>query len=819
MKKELTHELFDNRSSTAKIEDEAGDDACALCSQHLTTHGIRDGIHKFCCMGCHAVFNVLTIKNQIEGYEQHPLFIQALRSGLISNPALLEHIQRQKIEALEGEREKLYIEIGNMWCPSCAEIIRLMLLKEKGVLNCTVDYSTDLASIEFSPRYLSKDQLLEVINHLGYHPLPFDVTGRRAVSSSLYLRFIIASFCSLNIMMLAYPLYATYFNYDGEGYGLLFAWLSLMASMPVVLYSAWPIWKKFFLGLKTGFFGMETLVAIGVGAAFIFSLHELLVGRTLVYFDSMSIIIVFVLLGKIIEAKAKFSAKGALTRLIRATPRRGRKLFENNELRFVLIKEIAKYDLLVAYQGEKIVLDGIVVDGWGACDESLMTGEATPVVKDIGDTVLAGVVLSQGTLTYKVTNTLEETALQKIIETVEKDIGHKTIYMRAADRIVFWFVPTIIIIALLTALFYWLFPIPSDTPSHQTALLRALAVLLISCPCAIGIAAPIVESCLLNSLAGLGAIVRNRGCLAYLGKETVIIFDKTGTVTEGRFIVRSGLESLNGRQRQALYSLTSRSTHPIACAIAMATVELPLVPITKMEEISGHGICGEIENVEYCLGSERFFHMQGIEIPALCINKSSNEILSHVYFAENKRYVAHLELGDQIRPEIKELLKLLKPTRLILLSGDAEGPVSAVAKTCGFTEWHSSCTPLEKREFIDSLKCQNEIVCMLGDGINDAPALTAAHIGISVVSASDMSIQVSDLLLTTDRLNIISKIRQLALKGQKIIRQNLFWAFFYNVIGIFLAIVGILSPIFAAFAMSISSLTVLFNARRLTHLK
>jgi len=797
------------------MKDQPTSSACALCASELSQHSIIDGVNRFCCTGCHTVFNILAVKNQLDGYASHPLFLQALRSGIISNPALLEHIQRQQAEIRDGEREKLHLEIGEMWCPSCAEIIRLMLLREKGVINCVIDYSTDLAGIEFSPRYISKDKIIQVISQLGYIPHSLDNTERKAVSKDLYLRFIVAAFCSLNSMMFAYPLYATYFNYDGEGYGSLFAWLSLFTSLPVVTYSAWPIWRRFLGSLKTGLFGMETLVAIGVGSAFALSLFELLNDGDKVYFDSMTVIIVFVLLGKIIESKAKFSAKEALFRLSRSTPRRGRKLLPDGSLQFVLVKEIAKGDQLAAYPGEKIVLDGIVTEGNGSCDESLMTGESVPLVKKEGSGVLGGTILSQGHLTYRVTSSPEETALHKIIQMVEHDIGHKSVYVRAADRIVRWFVPSVIALAGLTFALYILISGMNTPGVYEAAFLRALAVLLISCPCAIGIAAPAAESYLLNGLAALGAIVRNRGCLQYLGRETLLVFDKTGTITEGRFKVCGGLDNFNEHHRRILYSLASQSTHPIACAVATSLFDTEKCSVIDMQEVIGHGLKGNVDRIQYYFGSARFMKQQGIEL-AVEFSDAIDGVFTSVYFANGERILAHLQLGDEIRVEALNLVDQLQPAQSILLSGDSKEPVEKVAKRCGFNTWHAEFTPLEKREWITSSIAAGNIVCMVGDGINDAPALTAAHVGISVVSASDMSIQVSDILLTTDRLSVLVKIRELAQRGRKIVKQNLFWAFFYNIIGIFLAMFGLLSPIFAAIAMSISSLTVLFNARRLS---
>ena len=711
----------------------------------------------------------------------------------------------------EEEREKFYVEISEMWCPSCAEIIRLMLLNEKGVINCVVDYATDLAAIEFSSRHISKDKLLTLIKSLGYIPISLDAGEKKAVSRSLYLRFGVAVFCSLNIMMFAYPLYATYFNYDGEGYGPLFAWLSFAASLPVVFYSGWPIWRRVVNSLSMGILGMETLVALGVGGALIASLVDMFQGGVRVYYDSMAVIIVFVLLGKIVESRAKFSAKESLKRLSRSSPRRGRRREADGSLNFVLVKEIGVGDILVAFPGERIALDGIVIEGEGACDESLITGEAIPLTRKEGERLLSGTILVQGRLAYRVTNNEAESALHKIIEMVERDIGQKTVYVRAADSIVRWFVPMVIIVAALAAITYWFFPDQIDQYPGETALMRALSVLLI--------AAPAAESYLLNSLASIGVIVRNRGCLPLLGAETVMIFDKTGTVTEGHYTVQEGMETLSDQDRSALLGLASQSNHPVACAIAAALADERPSDVSSLEEVVGQGMKGIVGESLYLIGSMRLLQQNGISI----LEKEQNcfeSVLSTVYIGKEDKCIARLLLGDKVRPQVKELVESHSVSvRSILLSGDSESAVAAVARQCGFAEWRSGCTPLEKRAFVEALKQQGYTVCMIGDGINDAPALTSAHIGVSVVSATDISIQVSDLLLTTDNLSVLKKMRTLAQKGVRIVRQNLFWAFFYNVIGMALAFGGILSPIFAAFAMSVSSLTVLFNAKRLRDCK
>lgn len=794
-------------------EQESG---CTLCGMSIGKQAYSDQEQMFCCGGCQAVYQILNAQHALDHFRDHPLFQQALRSGLISNPSLLEEARQHSSSLQEEECQKLHMEVEEMWCPSCAEVIRLTLIKEKGIRHCIVDYSTDLGVIEYTPRYISKEKIYRLIQELGYHPRPLEEMNAEKRGYALNLRFIVACFFSLNIMMFAYPIYASYFETDTEQYAQFFAWLSFAGALPVVTYSAWPIWRRFYTGLRVGILGMELLVVIGVSAAFILSLYELWQESPYVYFDSMTTIIVFVLLGKMIESKAKFSAKDSLFRLTRTLPRRGRKVNSDGSKQFVPLKDIGPGDEFLALTGEKIVLDGLIVEGEAACDESLMTGESIPILKKEGDFVLAGSLLKQGHLKVKVTGTLQETALYRIVEMVEQDLSRKSAYVRSADRIIGWFVPLVLLLAFLTAAYCWIGHIQDPGYSIlQTVFIRAVSVLLISCPCAIGIAAPLAESQLLYAFASLGAIVRNRGCLAFLGRETVFAFDKTGTITEGKFTVLRGLDTLDKDSLKELKGLVSYSNHPISVALNQQLL-IEGTRFDSIEEIVGKGIKGVQNTCCYYLGSSNFLQQQGILIPSIFLSVKTEQIKTHVFFAKAGHCLACIVLGDCLRPNAKEMISTLsKDVETLLVSGDGPSSVESVANACFFKKWHASFQPLQKRELIDSMRKKGEIVGMLGDGINDAPALTAAHISIAVVSATDVSIQVSDVLLTTDRLEVILQLRKLAQKGRHIIKQNLFWAFFYNVVGIILAMTGCLTPLFAAFAMVISSLIVLFNAKRI----
>jgi P-type Cu2+ transporter len=783
---------------------------CTLCGLSTGNNRVADGTNTFCCHGCHAVYGILSAKNTLDNYKESPIFQQAVHSGLISNPSLLDEIKNSQSSDVHEETRKYYFEINDMWCPSCAEVIRLILLQERGVINCVVDYCTDLASVEYSPRHLSKEDINTLIKKLGYNTQPLQGEGSRPIPLSLLLRFVLAAFCSLNIMMFSYPLYANYFSFDANGYSQLFARLSFIASLPVMTICLWPIIRRFTNSLFVGFIGMEALVLTGVFSAFGLSIYELSQGGTHVYFDSMSVIVTLVLLGKIIETKAKFSSKESLIRLVRSTPKRARKCFDHGEERFVSMKDIAPGDLIKVVTGEKIVLDGEVVSGEGACDESIMTGESLPRKKRSGDNVLGGTLIQRGSLIYRVSANINETTLQKIIDAINLDIGHKTIYIRAADQIVKYIAPTVIFIALLTGGITYLSSTDADT-LHQ-ALIRMASVLLISCPCAIGIAAPMAESSMMHTLANLGVLVRNRGCLPLLGNESVFVCDKTGTITEGHFFVKSGLDQLTDQQRSVLKTLTSHSTHPVSVSTFQAINSPFTTPLADIQEISGMGMIGKDQGKTYLFGSYKLLKSQGItQLPHN--HHETGDTLS--YFCEIGQPIISIALGDKLRDDAAETISSLSPTPTYLLSGDSEAVVKRVAEQCHFTDYKSECHPLEKRQFIDELKQQGKTVCMLGDGINDAPALTAADIGMSVVSATDISIHVSDIVLSTDKLSTIPKLRIIGKRGQKIIKQNLFWAFFYNAIGIGLAAFGYLTPIYAAFAMVTSSLIVIFNAKRI----
>lgn len=751
---------------------------CSLCSLDLPKNPLIEAEHAFCCSGCLTVFNIIGAQ---KNYQTHPVYQEALQAGVISNPKLLE----ESVEQPGDERVKLHLEVDEMWCPSCAEVIRLILMRQKGIYRCVIDYATDLGVIEYDPCKISKEEIYSRIERLGYSPRSLLSSEKNHISKSLWLRFGVATFCALNMMMFSYPLYAAHFGLHTEGYEITLGWLLFALSLPLITFAASPIWRRLSSTFQTGLFGMETLVFIGVTSAFVASTLNLIRGDpSHLYFDSMAMVLTFVLLGKILEKKAKFSAKETLFRLTRAFPKRGYKRMASGEYVYVPLKEISVGDCIFVRTGEKVVLDGVVVEGEGWVDEAVMTGEATPLKKISGTQVVGGSLLKQGTLHIRVTSTQETSLLGKIVSFIENDLPQKQKKERMVDQITRFFIPLI----CLLALFLFLLGEP----------LRALTLLFISCPCAIGIAVPLAQSRLLCRFAEKGALVRNRSILPLLAKDPFFVFDKTGTLTEGKFQVLQGVATLSSDHQKILKGFASYSTHPIASAIGEA---IPLSPaaLDHVVEIVGRGMEGSWQGERYLLGSEQFFKERGFEV--------KNYPSTVVYFAKAQTLLAEVHLGDRLRSHLPKI-------EGGVLSGDSHQLTTKIAKQCGFKWGKGGCDPLQKREEIEKLK-QKRPIAMVGDGVNDAPALTAADIGISVVSATDLSVEVSDLLLTTDHLDSLPSLVSLAKRGQQIIYQNLFWAFFYNVIGIGLAFCGLLSPFFAALAMVLSSLCVTLNSLRI----
>lgn len=783
---------------------------CALCTTQLSAASCGEKGLLFCCHGCMAVYSILLQRGELNRYQDSALFKQAVSSGLISNPYLLETLRLEEEKKTATRSEKIHFFVPDLWCPSCADVIGWVMVQQKGVISCFVDYSTDCASIQYDPFQVSTETLFDHVRSLGYHVESITSAQSDHIPTSLWVRSTLAAFCALHLMMFSSPLYVSYWNHETIGYTSLFQILSACAALPVVTYCMLPLYRRGFAGLLVGVIGMEVLVIMSVLAAFFYSLWQLFFGENILYFDSMAVIVTLVLVGKILEMRAKFSAKEAFFQLLRALPRKGRKRFENGEERFVPLKDVSIGSMMVARSGEKIALDGEVIEGEGAVDESALRGETIPVMKRQGALVMAGSLLRQGRLCYRVVADSTQTLLQQMLNMVERDVNKKERIKRLTDQISAYFVPCILSIAALTGTYLFI-----QGATSSEIVLRMLSIVLIACPCAIGIAAPLAHSYLLRAIAKHGAVVRNRNALNFLGRPTLLVCDKTGTLTLGRFTLLQGLEKLSKKNKELLKGMTSHSIHPLSNALSEAISESG-EPFSHVEEVMGKGLRTTYQGKTLLLGSAAWMREAGHTVPIEPVEEKEALVLSTVYFYGIDDQVHTLLLGDHLRQGSTQLARSIHPCRMAILSGDHETAVKKVAEMCGGVAWTANCLPIDKHSYIEKQRANGEIVLMLGDGVNDTLALARAHVGISVASATEVSTHVSDVLLTHEGLEGVVQLLKLAKKGERILRQNLFWAFFYNILGIILAIAGLLSPLFAAAAMMLSSLIVLWNASRLS---
>ncbi len=783
---------------------------CVLCGQ-LALRPIVAEEKIFCCPGCRVVYEVLAVRSKTAQAKETPLFQEAVRSGLISNPQLLANLQEEERSA--EEKVRFYFQIPDLWCPSCAQLITWILLQKTGILSCRIDYATDFAVIDYNPRNISQEGILNLIQHLGYHPTTLEEEASVSLQRRLAVRLGLSAFCTLNVMMLSYPIYSSLIS--GTKEEGLFSWLSFIMTLPVVTYCAWPFFRRFFGALRQKAWSVESLVVIAVCTGMALSIDSMLRGVQYVYFDTVTAIVTFVLWGKWLQSRAKISLKKTLYALGCVLPKRARKITSEKGAHFVPIKEVHKGDQVVVYCGEKIVVDGRIAEGLGSVDESIITGEAVPIPKVCGDKVTAGSLLIAGTLVVDVIQPPERSFIHEMVALVQQDMPHKRMQPHSLDQLLQYFIPAILFIAFVA------FLVLGSTVSWYEGMTRAIALLVAACPCAVGIAVPLAEALTLSRLSEEGVLVRNRAILPLLAKVSHWVFDKTGTLTDGQLKIEHVLIWQQGAwekeaqwqhilsldQMALLQSCTAVSIHPISLAIQRTLPSEGVFNILSVREHAGQGV--EIPDVA-AIGSRAFVTSLGYSCP------EPHELASACTFFTTKDLTLCFVFTDSIRPETKETLEALGPERCHLLSGDHARSVKRVAHALGIAA-RSEQSPVQKHAFIHNEQ-QKGVVVMVGDGMNDAPALAAADVGISLLEATDLSLQVSDVILTRSNLSTLPMLERHAKKMARIIRQNIFWAFFYNILALLCALIGWTTPLIAAAAMTLSSLLVIINAQRMNRL-
>ncbi len=752
-------------------------------------------------------------------------------------------------------RERIDFSVPDISCASCVSKIENKLNAIDGV-DATVNFATRKASVTFDSDTCGPEDLARAVDRAGYTAeMPGSHTGHEESGSAsarhhmqhsvasvgtLRNRLILSAILTVPVILIS-MVPALQFDY--------WQWVVLALATPVVFWGGLPFHRSAWKSARHGSSTMDTLISLGTLAAFFFSLYSLLFGaageigismtfelipeRTgmldQLYFETAAIVTTFLLAGRYFEERAKERAGDALQALLNLGAKEVSLLKDGNET-MIRIEDLQVTDRFIVRPGEKVATDGTVVEGASAVDESLLTGESVPVEKAEGDSVVGASINAGGRIVVEATRIGSDTALAQIARLVEEAQTGKAPVQRLADRISSVFVPVVILLSALT-LAFWLI----EGSGSSFAISAAVAVLIIACPCALGLATPLALLVGTGRGARLGLLIKGPQVLESTKRVDTILLDKTGTVTTGQMELVAATVARASDRNEALRLIAAvedASEHPIARAIAAgARIELAdgngdskLPPVEGFRNQEGSGVEGQVDGHRIAVGKLSMVAPEGSEIPAAlleALDKARSEGQTTVAAAIDGEVRAVLAVADSIKPSSAEAIRQLKSLGLepVLLTGDNKTTAEAVAAEVGIDRVISEVMPAEKVEAVSNLQDENRVVAMLGDGVNDSPALVQADLGLAIGTGSDVAIEASDLtLISGDPMGAVAAIR-LSRATLRTIKQNLFWAFAYNLLLIPVAMTGLLNPILAGGAMALSSIFVVANSLRLRTFK
>jgi Cu+-exporting ATPase len=707
------------------------------------------------------------------------------------------------------------LALDGMTCAACATRIESILNKMPGV-TANVNLATERARVQFEPILTSVDGLIAAVRKAGYGANELTEASRDAEKSrraQAYRRERLMFYVSAGLTL---PLVAQMaFMFQGEQAELLPRWLQMLFATPVQFW----VGKRFYVGawhaLKGGAANMDVLVALGTSMAYLFSVVVTVAGVTdqHVYFEASAAIITLVLLGKLLEARAKGRTSSAIEQLLKLQPREA-SVERDGRVQRVDIARIREGEIVVVAAGERLATDGIVIEGTTSIDESMLTGESMPVRKTRDDRAYAGTQNLEGTIRLRTTAAGGATQLAEIVRLTEQAQGSKAPIQRMADRVSAVFVPAVVAVSVLTFTLWWI------SSGHFTeALINAVAVLVIACPCALGLATPTAIMVGTGRGAQTGILVRDAAALERAEKISTLIVDKTGTLTEGRPAVVA-VKSFGDESRlvRVAATLEQGSRHPLGQAIVAYADQQGLArgSLANFVSSSGMGLSGDVDGIASMLGSPRFLSGQGYEIDAASVEACADGGRSVVAVAQSNAVLGLIAIADKPRPTSALAVASLQSMGVdtVMLTGDNAVTAKAIGDKLGISKLRAQVLPQDKANEVAKLKknAGSGLVGMAGDGVNDAPALAAADVSFALASGSDIAIEAADItLMHSDLLGVVDAI-DLSRATLRKIRQNLFFAFFYNVLGIPLAALGLLNPVVAGAAMAMSSVSVVTNS-------
>ena len=712
--------------------------------------------------------------------------------------------------------QTIELAIGGMTCASCVGRVEQALLKMPGVLKATVNLATERAAVHVVAGAVSASELIDAVTRAGYQASTItDATDKPAPRTNPALPVILAA-------LLSFPLIVPMLAEPAGLHWMLPGWLQFLLATPVQFVLGARFYRAGWKALlaKTG--NMDLLVALGTSAAYGLSVYQWLttpVGAMAhLYFEASAVVITLVLLGKWLEVRAKRQTTAAISALNALKPERAtlRKDGVDSE---VALSAVQVNDTVLVKPGERIAVDGEVIEGESHVDESLITGESLPVAKHVGEHVTGGAMNGEGLLLVKTLRVGAESTLSRIVRLVESAQAEKAPIQRLVDRVSAVFVPVVLGIALLTFLTWGL-----ATGNWQSGLLNAVAVLVIACPCALGLATPTAIMVGTGAAARHGILIKDAVALEIAHRIQVVAFDKTGTLTMGRPTLTDAV-AVSGERIELLRiaaAVQRGSEHPLARAVVDAaiaeSIEVPTA--SDVKALPGRGVTAVVEGETYAVGSGRYARESIAELPTAMIAQAERlqtqgrTVSWLIHLSATPGVVGLLAFGDAVKPTAKAAVDLLHAlgVRCVMLSGDNPGSASAVAQQLGIDDVRAEVLPGDKARIIGELQAKYGVIGMVGDGINDAPALAAADIGIAMSTGTDVAMHAASITLMRGDPALVADAIEISRRTYAKIRQNLFWAFAYNVVGIPAAAFGLLNPMIAGAAMALSSVSVVSNA-------
>ncbi|MBI5007315.1 MAG: copper-translocating P-type ATPase [Nitrosomonadales bacterium] len=703
------------------------------------------------------------------------------------------------------------LQIVGMRCASCSSRLE-KALNQLPEVTAVVNLATEKASVSFDPARTNVDELIKTVRDTGFDAhVTRDFAAEKADRLKAYEKEKLRFFISVGLVT---PMLLEMLLMVFDIHLMIPTWGQWLLATPIQFWIGARFYRGAWASLKHGSGNMDLLVALGTSAAYFLSLAIVLFDiHQPVYFEASAVLITLVLMGKLLEMRAKAKATDAIEKLIQLQPKTAH-VERDGQVLDVSVGSLRPDDIFIVRPGEHVPVDGVVLDGSSTLDESMLTGESMPQPKQAEDKVYTATLNHQGVIKCRATAVGSHTQLAAVVRLVEQAQGSKAPIQRLADKISGIFVPIVLVLATIT-FFIWL-KVEGD---FAYSLITAVSVLVIACPCALGLATPITVVVASGLAAREGILVKDAAALERAHKLSVLVLDKTGTLTEGKPALtdlRPSAASGVGEMTRIAASLAQHSTHPLSGAImehASAQAILPL-PISDFGETPGSGLRATLDGTLYLLGSPAYVSQQGVALDEASILALQQQGKSVIAVARENVLLGYIAFADKIRPSSRVAVARLQEMgiRVVMLSGDNQVTAHAIAQQAGIEEYIAEVSPQDKARYVDSLKGEKTLVGMVGDGINDAPALAAADVSFAMKSGSDIAIEAADITLMRNDLNSVADAIDLSKVTLSKIRQNLFFAFAYNVLGIPLAALGLLNPMIAGGAMAMSSVSVVSNA-------